>query len=181
MPSPDLDIARLYGRHGDALLMFLLRRTADPDLALDLWSETFAQAIVSRRRYRGTTPEEEAGWLYGIARNQLRHFYRRGQARQRAMTRLGLERPMLEAEAEAELLQRAGLDDVRRELAKAVAALTDDLRSAVLLRVVDELPYPDVAARLAISEQAARARVSRGLRQLADVLDHATLKEALQS
>ena len=43
MPSPDLDIARLYGRHGDALLMFLIRRTADPDLALDLWSETFAQ------------------------------------------------------------------------------------------------------------------------------------------
>lgn len=180
MPSPDLDIARLYGRFGDDVLMFLLRRTADPDLALDLWSETFAQAIVSRRRYRGTTPEEEAGWLYGIARNQLRHFYRRGQARQRAMDRLGLERPTLAPEVEAELLRRAGLDDVRRELAKAVAALTEDLRSAVLLRVVDELPYPDVAARLAISEQAARARVSRGLRQLADVLDHVSLQEALQ-
>jgi RNA polymerase sigma-70 factor (ECF subfamily) len=41
----------------------------------------------------------------------------------------------------------------------------------VRLRVVDELPYPDVAARLGISEQAARARVSRALRALAGALD----------
>ena len=40
------------------------------------------------------------------------------------------------------------------------------------LRVVDELGYPAIATRLGISEQAARARVSRGLRALAGALDH---------
>ena len=44
-------------------------------------------------------------------------------------------------------------------------------RSAVELRVVRELPYPDVADRLGISEQAARARVSRALRALGSALD----------
>jgi DNA-directed RNA polymerase specialized sigma24 family protein len=43
----------------------------------------------------------------------------------------------------------------------------------VRLRVVDELAYPVVAARLGITEQAARARVSRALRVLAVALEPA--------
>jgi DNA-directed RNA polymerase specialized sigma24 family protein len=49
------------------------------------------------------------------------------------------------------------------------------------MRVVDELPYATVASRLAISEPAARARVSRGLRALGAALDHLEMKEAFQS
>jgi RNA polymerase sigma-70 factor (ECF subfamily) len=40
----------------------------------------------------------------------------------------------------------------------------------VRLRVVDELPYCEVARRLAITEEAARARVSRALRGLSRTL-----------
>lgn len=181
MRSPAPDVALLYERHGDDLLLFLVRRTADPHLALDLWSETFAQAIVSGDRYRGQSDAEAAGWLFGIARNQLRHYYRRGRAQRKAMERLGMERLPLGPNAEAELLDRAGLAEVRLELARAVAALSGDLRDAIALRVIDERSYPDVAKRLGITEQAARTRVSRGLRQLATALDHADLKEALRS
>ena len=39
------------------------------------------------------------------------------------------------------------------------------------LRVVEELDYPVVAARLGVTEATARARVSRGLRLLAVALD----------
>jgi RNA polymerase sigma-70 factor (ECF subfamily) len=41
----------------------------------------------------------------------------------------------------------------------------------VRLRVVDELGYAAIASRLGISEQTARARVSRGLRALAAAVD----------
>lgn len=182
MPSSAPDIALLYDRHGDDLLVFLVRRTADPEVALDLWAETFAQAVVGARRYRGGRDEAEtAAWLFGIGRNQLRHYYRRGKAQQRAMQRLGLERPPLGPQTEAELLERAGLAEVRAELARAVAALSTDLSDAVRLRILQDLSYPDVAQRLGISEQAARARVSRALRQLATALDPTDLKEALQA
>lgn len=182
MASTGPDIAALYERFGDDVLVFLVRRTADPELALDLWAETFAQAVVSAGRYRGGGADGElAAWVYGIAKNQLRHYYRRGEAQGRAMKRLGLERPPLGPQTEAELLRRAGLDEVRRELATAVAALSDDLRRAVGLRILDELPYPDVARRLGISEQAARTRVSRALRQLGAALDPADLQQALQT
>jgi RNA polymerase sigma factor (sigma-70 family) len=180
MADRALDIAALYARHCDELLVFLVRRTSDAEIALDLWSETFAQALTSQRRYRGCTDEEAAAWLFSIARRQLARYYRRGSAERRAMKRLHIERPPLNLEIEVELIRRAGLNDLRHALAEAVATLPVDAREAIGLRILDELPYPDVAARLAISEQAARMRVSRGLRALARVLDTHTVTEALE-
>jgi len=181
MRRREADIAELYRRHGRELLLFLVRRTADPETALDLWAETFAQATAGRRRFRGRTEDEAAAWLYGIAKRQLAQFYRRGSAERRALERLEIERPPMTPEVEAELVREAGLAEVRREVAAAIAALSPDVRDAVALRVVDELPYADVAARLAITEAAARARVSRGLRALGSALDIDAITEAVRA
>jgi len=54
----------------------------------------------------------------------------------------------------------------RAALAEALETLPEHEREAVELRVVDELPYPDVAARLGVRPAAARLRVSRALRRL---------------
>lgn len=153
------------------MLRYFARRTADPQVALDLWAETFAQAVAGARRFRGSGADDQAAWLYAIARNQLAGYLRRGYAEQRAVERLGIERPPVDDALLAEVDRRAGLASVREELAAALATLSDDARAAVALRVVDELPYPQVAERLQISEVAARARVSRGLQHLARILD----------
>ena len=52
----------------------------------------------------------------------------------------------------------------------AMASLPEDQRRAVELRVVEEHGYSEVATILGVSEQTARARVSRGLRALAQRL-----------
>jgi RNA polymerase sigma-70 factor (ECF subfamily) len=173
-----LDISALYAAHGEKLLLFLVRRTTDTEVALDLWAETFAQALAARHRFRGSSDDEAAGWLYAIARAQLSRYYRRGRAERRALDRLRLQRPPADELVEAELARRAGLHELRHELAAAIAELSDDTRQAIELRVIAELPYPAVAQRLAISEQAARARVSRGLRALGDLLDLDLITEA---
>lgn len=181
MARTTLDVSALYARHRDGLLAYFVRRTSDTDVALDLWAETFAEAVRSRRRYRGTSDEEAAGWLYAIARRQLAMYYRRGYAERRALDRLGIERPPADELVEAEIVRRAGLTELRRELAVAVATLNDDTRAAIELRVIDELSYADVAARLAITEATARARVSRGLRSLAQILDLDAVTEATRA
>jgi RNA polymerase sigma factor (sigma-70 family) len=181
MTDRELDIAVLYARHREELLLFLVRRTADTEVALDLWAETFAQALLARRRYRGHSDEQAAAWLFTIARRALAHYYRRGRAERKAMVRLGLERPALDEQTEAEIVRRAGLEDLRRALADGVALLPDEAREAITLRVLHELSYADVATRLAISEEAARMRVSRGLRALGRVLDTQTITEALET
>ena len=181
MAVRSLDISVLYELHRDSLLYFFVRRTADPDTALDLWSETFAEATLAAPRFRGRSDEEAAGWLFGIARNLLARYYRQGQAETRAMRRLGIERPELSPDLQEEIVRRSGLRQLRRDLAVAADDLSVELRSAVMLRVVDELPYPEVAARLAISEPAARARVSRGLRALHAALDPERVNEAMST
>jgi RNA polymerase sigma-70 factor (ECF subfamily) len=174
-----MDVGALYARHHDELLLYLVRRTADAEVALDLWSETFAQAVAGRGKFRGRTDAEAAAWLYSIAKNQLARYFRRGYAERRAMQKLGLERPPADEELLADISRRAQLDVMRAELAAALATLSEPVREAVRLRVVDERPYVEVAEKLSITEQAARARVSRGLAALADVLEGPRIREAL--
>ena len=176
-----LDLEGLYALHRDGVLRFLARRTADPEVALDLWAETWAQAAAARQRARARSPEEQAAWLYAIARGQLAGWYRRGTAERRALDRLRLERPAAAPELLAEIAERAGLAELREELRAGLHRLSPAVRDAVRLRVLDELPYPDVARRLGTTEPAARARVSRGLAALADDLDTPMIRKALQA
>ena len=55
----------------------------------------------------------------------------------------------------------------RLTLRRALDQLAPHERDALDLRIVQELPYDEVAARLAIRPAAARLRVSRALRRLA--------------
>jgi RNA polymerase sigma-70 factor (ECF subfamily) len=173
-----LDLEALYASNADALLVYLTRRTADAQIALDLWAETFALAFEARATYRGVSEAEAGGWLYGIARRQLAQFYRRGEIETRALRRLELERPPAPPLVVEQLERKADLGALRNELRSALADLSPATRDAVQLRVIDELDYREVADRLGISESAARVRVSRGLASLAELLDPAALQEA---
>lgn len=177
--AAQLDPALLYAQHRDGVLRFFARRTADAEVALDLMAETFAQAVRQAGRCRATNDAERAGWLYTIAKGQLASYHRRGYAEQRAVRRLGLERPPATEAVLREVEDRAGLASARVELGAALRSLHPETRDAVSLRIVDELSYAEVAARLGIAEPAARARVSRGLTRLADALDRAAMTEVL--
>jgi RNA polymerase sigma factor (sigma-70 family) len=161
-----------YDAHFESLLRYLTRRTCDAEAGLDLTAESFAQAFLSRQRFRGTTDAQAAAWLYRIAKRQLARFFKKGKAEQEACKRLGLERLELDRGTERQIEQLAELDDLRTTLRAELSELPPAHRDALRLRVVEELPYPEVARRLAISEPAARARVSRALRALAEPLRH---------
>lgn len=179
--ATNADFDRLYSRHHETLMTFFVRRVADVEVAADLWAETLAQVYVGISRCRASDPDGQAAWLFGIAHKQLDSYYRRGYARTRALNRMKLERPVVTTEVAADVVAHSGLDDVRADLAQALATLPPQYREAVQLRVVHELSYPELADRLSISEQAARARVSRGLRSLGDLLDRTAMTEALQT
>ena len=156
----------LYAERAEELLAFFARRSLDPQTAADLTAETFAQALSARGgfdRARG----EPAAWLYGIARHQLGRYLRSRRVERAARDRLGMpERPLSAGDLErVEAL--IDLAEVGRRVRSALDTLTSDQREAVVLRVIDELAYAEIARRLDLSEEAVRARVSRGLRDLA--------------
>lgn len=159
-----------YRAHAEAMLVFFARRTLDPHLALELTAETFAQAFRKRGQFRGGTDEEAAGWLYRIAHNQYAKVVRNGEVKQRALRRLQMQTPTYSEADIARVHELAELGGLREQVADRFRELPAIHREAVSLRVVDELSYPEVADCLGISEQTARARVSRGLRLLRQTL-----------
>ena len=167
----------LYRAQSRGILLFFVSRVLEPELALDLTAETFAQAITSRRGFKGTTDDEAMAWIYGIARNQLARYFRTGQAESRALRKLRLEVPHLDRDESAQIEREAGLIELRAALRDALESVSPEQRDALRLRLVDELAYADVAARLGISEGSARARVSRGLKALNSYFDTHPLPE----
>ncbi len=166
--------SRVYEAKAQELLVFLLRRTFDVEVARDLTAETFAQAFEHRRRFRGQTDAEAAAWLYGIARHQLERYARSGVIQRKAVERLGIVVPDVSDDEHQRIVELAGLADLRKTVADAFSTLSPQQREALRLRVIDEHAYRDVAATLGVSEETARARVSRALRRIADVIDTST-------
>lgn len=165
------DFSGFYAEQAERVLTYLARRCLDPEIAVDLMAETFAQALVCRHRFRGTSDAEAEAWLFGIARNQLASYFRRGKAERKAVDRLRMQVPDVDYDDRARIEELADLDRMRDTVVEHFQALSAEQRDALRLRVIDGVPYSEVARRLAVSEDAARARVSRALRQLAAFLD----------
>jgi RNA polymerase sigma factor (sigma-70 family) len=159
-----------YERHAEGVLKFFARRTLDPEAAAELTAETFAQAFVSRTRFR---PQGlgGAGWLYAVARHQLGRFHRRGRVAATARRRLGMPDRGISDHDYERIEELMDLEGIRAAIADAYRLLSQEQRDAVALRVVEGRSYPEVAVALACSEQAARARVSRALKRLGDLLE----------
>ena len=133
---------------------------SDAHAAHDLTAETFAQAWLSRARFRDEARGSAGPWLFGIARHVLLVSVRQRRLESSACERLGVldgvDREPAPEPGEAWL---EGLDE-------ALAHLPDAQQQAIRLRVVEDLGYDEAAERLATTPQAVRARVSRGLSTL---------------
>jgi RNA polymerase sigma-70 factor (ECF subfamily) len=152
----------LYERYATRVHGFHLARCRDDDTAHDLTAETFAQAWLSRTRFRDEAGGSAGPWLFAIARHVLLNSVRRRRLERSARERLGLldgiDRSPAPQPDESWL---EGIDE-------ALAQLPAGQREAIELRVVDDLDYDGVAERLDTTPAAARVRVHRGLAALRD-------------
>lgn len=163
--NPDA-FGEFYKLHAHALLRFVALRAGNPEAAADIVSESFAIAFEKRTDFRGTTINDEAAWLYTIAKSQMSRYWRAGKIEGEALARLGVD-PICLTDPEIERIER--LNEIAEIGPRATAALNrlpDDQRQAIQLRIIDELDYELVAAQVDATEQVARARVSRGLKHL---------------
>jgi RNA polymerase sigma-70 factor (ECF subfamily) len=157
----------------DSLYGTALRLTRDANRAEDLVQDTYLKAFRARDRFTAGTNLK--AWLFTILHNTWRNR-RRDQARSRvdfdseavehAYESVGAF-PSAGVESPETLLLRASFD---AELKTALDALPEAFRSAVWLRDVEELSYQEIADALAIPIGTVMSRISRGRRQLHDLL-----------
>lgn len=156
----------LYDEHARDLLGYLARRSGDPQLALDLLSATFLTAFEHRAACRAEDDRGRAAWLYRIAANTYVDHVRRSAAERRTVSRLGSELRALSPSEVAVIETLAVSSELEERVTVAFGELSSEQREALWLHIVEERPYPEVSRALGLTEPAARARVSRGLRAL---------------
>jgi RNA polymerase sigma factor (sigma-70 family) len=170
-------IDRIYRGYAAGLLRFFMRRTFDPEAAVDLVADTFLAAFSDRAAFRGDSDEQAVAWLYGIARYRLADFLRHGRVERRALEQVGFQRRSLSEPEYERIEELAGLSELRVQITEGLDGLGDEHRVALRLRIVEERPYSQVATALGVSEQTARARVSRAVNALRRSLESGTETE----
>ena len=142
----------LYERHALAVFRYLARR-AGPTAAEDLLSEVFIAALDTRKRVVAHDSGSALPWLYGIAMNVLRRYFRRSQPTWAEGPEQGMDWDAVDARLDAEAQ--------RRRLRAALSTLSEADRELLLLVAWEGLTSTEAAAALGISKVAARGRLHR--------------------
>jgi RNA polymerase sigma factor (sigma-70 family) len=153
----------LYERRHELVLAFLLKRTRNPEVAMDLMAETFAAALVAIAERPPSIDGSAAPWLLTIARNAMVDSFRRGRVESAARQRLALEPVQISDSDIEQVLQIAAETDL---LIRLAGELPVEQFDALRARVLDERGYEEIAHQLQCSTAVVRKRVSRAIATL---------------
>jgi len=143
-----------------------LGRRVSAAVAEDLAEAAFATAFANWERLDPSRPARP--WLYGIAANLLRHYWRDERRMLRAYARTGVD-PLLGEEDEA--IAHLDADAHRRALAAALAELRPRDREILLLHAWAELSDSEIAAALSLPVGTVKSRLHRTRERLRNRLD----------
>jgi RNA polymerase sigma factor (sigma-70 family) len=154
--------AELVTRHWATAVALASRLLGSPEEARDAAQEAAVAALVGLDRLRA--PGRFGAWFCGITLNVARGFLRRSRVEQVAV------REPDQASPDPGPDERAELADLAVRVRAAVAQLADGQRDAVLLFYLQGLTHREVAAELAISVGAVKARLHQARAALTPAL-----------
>ena len=151
----------LYDAHFNAVLGYALRRTARPEDAADVVSETF---LVAWRRVQHVPSGDGARlWLYGVARRVLANQRRGDRRRHRLGERLRLDLATVVPDISDRVVQDQAVGDAMRRL----SARDEEV---LALHLWEGLESREIADILGLPASVVRPRLSRARARLRDLL-----------
>jgi RNA polymerase sigma-70 factor (ECF subfamily) len=175
----------LFERYERDIFNLIYRLVGDYEEAADLTSETFVRALRSFGRFRGES--RPYTWLYRIAVNLCKNYFRRRGVRQRVhgpsldeQVALG-DQQQVEREVEdwSRAPQRqAERHELQQEIERAIAELSAEGRMVVILRDLHGLSYQEIAEVVGVSAEVVKARLHRARAALRKQLAPYLLPEA---
>jgi len=155
-----------YARYRGRIYGFLLRLCRRPDVAEDLFQETFLK--LARKAPRLAEDTDLAAWLFTVARNAWVSHRRWSML---DVSRLvALEDDVLPAAKAPDPDARADAARAMERMERALASLPAASREVLLLVGVEGFEQDEVAGMLGIKYDALRQRLTRARAQLAERL-----------
>jgi RNA polymerase sigma-70 factor, ECF subfamily len=163
----------LLDKYRASVSHFLYRMVQDQGVSEELAQEVFLRVYRSRETYEATA--KFTTWLFRIA-THLALNWLRDEKNERAQERLDQatedaptrEVPDRAPSVEQQMVHAVKVEEVRR----AVAALPDKQRAAVLMHKYEEMEYSQIAKVLSCSESAVKSLLFRAYETLRVRLAH---------
>ena len=145
------------------IVNLVMRYVRDPELALDITQEAFIKAYKALPRFRGDSAFYT--WMYRIAVNTAKNHLA-AQRRRPVDVELDLQDPEqydLHARLrETDTPEGVTLsNELNEAVGRAIAALPEDLRTAIILRELEGMSYEEIAQTMECPVGTVRSRIFR--------------------
>ena len=145
------------------IVNLVMRYVRDPELALDITQEAFIKAYRALPRFRGDSAFYT--WMYRIAVNTAKNHLA-AQRRRPMDVELDLQDPEqydLHAKLrETDTPEGVTLsNELKETVERAIAALPEDLRTAIILRELEGMSYEEIAQTMECPVGTVRSRIFR--------------------
>ena len=169
----DSALNSLMGRHSERLFHYLIRQLQNEDDAADIAQEAFVRVYQHRAKFDPL--QKFSTWLYTIATNLARDRLKwRSRHPQVSLDHAvgETEKSIADVLPDSKPLPGDALDlnERARAVRDAVAALPEELRTALVLSEFEQLPNAEIANVLRCSVKAVESRIYRAKQRLRESL-----------
>lgn len=145
------------------IVNLIMRYVRDPELALDISQDAFIKAYRALPRFRGDSAFYT--WMYRIAVNTAKNHLA-AQRRRPMDVELDLQNPeqfdLHTNLRETDTPEGVTLsNELRETVERAIAALPEDLRTAIVLRELEGMSYEEIAQTMECPVGTVRSRIFR--------------------
>ncbi len=168
----EASFADLLSRHRNPVVNYLYRMVQHAAIAEELAQEVFLRVYRARQSYEPTA--KFTTWLYRIATHVALNSLRDGRHAKRLepLESPGQERARELRSPDPTVEDRLVAEGRQQEIRRAIQALPEKQRLAVLLHKYQELDYREIAATLKCSESAVKSLLFRAYETLRARLAH---------
>lgn len=151
-------LQQLYTEHQQKLYHYFYVRTANAQVAEDLTQDVFYEASRTLHLYRGDA--SLTTWMYAIANNLLKKYYR-SKTYERSLFQK-LDRPVATRALEEDVAEKWAV----QELFARIQQLDDIAQQIIVLRIYSELSFKEIGDIIGRSENYTRVQFHRLKQQL---------------
>ena len=161
---------RLYDEYYQPIFGFMYSRTHNAEVAKDLTSETFFQALKNIHKYKPQKGASFKSWLFAISVAQVGNYYR---SRMKLFEVTTEEAPEIVAREEfrPDIAYRMGEDaqELKAQIDlvnKLMKQLNQKQQDILTLRFFSKLSVPEIASTLRMKEGTVKSHIHRALKKL---------------
>lgn len=154
----------VYEREVDALFRYCLMRIGNRNQAIDIAQDAFV--VLWQAYQKGETIDNPQAYLFTVLKNRIIDWYRKKKSV--SLDALTDKKKGQYALDPADQKAHEGIifSAEAKQIIEAINSLEPNYREAVYLRLVEDLPPPEIAALLGSKVSIVSVRITRGIQKL---------------